>query len=346
MTSSQASKSLPSMVLVHEGLYVNRERLRRLRLEGDRFALVLDDGSTLVSLHRSGCQSLAVRLGLSRCDHLEPRQPGMLEHRLRDYPVELATASAEQLKAWFDSPRQLIANLIYQAMRYRQMGIAKEYGNTHRGFWYVPIYATLFRAGFGEGDTLLVLYRRVIDELIGDDRLFTYQELGFKDPNQRHLGDRRPEVVMLVEKESLEDNAIKLASQFGVTYMVSGGTPKLVDTEYLVAALRALGLVKVLVISYGDFDPEGWALADGFVAQLERYDMAVEGSVRHLVRAECFTEDELTLYAMPCPAGGPAAVTLAEEWVRRSGGIHGKAWGIHGNHLPFDRVMAELAKLL
>ena len=79
---------------------------------------------------------------------MEPLTLALTRHRLRDYPLELAVAESAQLKAWFDSPRQLIANLLYQAVRYRQLGIAREYGDTTHGFWYVPVSATLYRAGF------------------------------------------------------------------------------------------------------------------------------------------------------------------------------------------------------
>jgi hypothetical protein len=291
-------------------------------------------------------------LGLTNLACLEPTLKGMAENRLRDYPLELATASGEQLKAWFETPRCLIANLLYQAVRYRQMGIFKEYGTTHRGFWYLPVFATLYRAGFLEedrdsGEVLCDFYRRIVDELIGDDRLFTYRELGFADPKNRSIGATRPQVILLVEKESLQGYTERLAAEFGITYMITGGTSKLIDTEYLAEALRALLTGPVVVVSYGDFDPEGWVIADGFVGQLQRYAMDVEGPVARLVLATCFTEEELSLYAIPCSTHNPEAVTMAKRWVERSGGVHGRALGIHANHLqPVERVLARMREVL
>ena len=89
---------------------------------------------------------------------------------------------------------------------------------THRGFWYLLVFATLYRAGFlsdDNGEALLNLYGNVVDELVGDDRLFTYRELGFADPGRRSLGDRLPHVILLVEKESLQGYALPLVTEHG-----------------------------------------------------------------------------------------------------------------------------------
>ena len=65
------------------------------------------------------------------------------------------------------------------------------------------------------------------------------------------------------------------------------------------------------------------------------------------MRAECFTPEELALYAMPCTGSGPGKQKLARDWVKRCGGVHGKALGIHANHLqPVRRVREEMLKLL
>jgi hypothetical protein len=152
-------------------------------------------------------------------------------------------------------------------------------------------------------------------------------------------------VVVLVEKDSLADYTAKLAAIFGFTYLVSGGTSKLIETEFLVRALQPLDEVEV--IAHVDFDPEGWTLADAFVDQLRRYGMKVSGTLPHLVRGECFTAEELELYSFPCSCASPAEVTLARRWVERGGGINGQPVGIHANHLkPIERVQAELERLL
>lgn len=350
LSVEQAAGERPELVRIRSGLYLNRCRLRRWSGDG----LWLDNGREFCALSKTGWRNLARRLQLPDPYHLPFGEPLLRKWRLRAYPVELATAAAVQLRDWFDQPRQLIANLVWQTLQYSREGKRPEYGSTHRGYWYEPVFPTLFRAGFSQSkrdrspdSDLCVLYRRVLEEMVGDDRLLTYRELGFVDPGGRQLGNRRPEVVILCEKESLSAYLELVYGEFGVTVLVSGGMTKLLDSEYLVEDLRKAGVARVVVLAYVDFDPEGWTMPEVLLNHVMRYGLQADLQIRYLVRPECFTEEELELYSMPCPAPNAAARTRLRHWVERSGGIAGKGWGIHANHLkPVERVMARVRELL
>ena len=120
-------------------------------------------------------------------------------------PFEIARAPAEVLRRHFSSAAELIVNLIWQALLYHQSGLEKEYGKTHRGFWYKPLDGTVERAGFVEyrlsKEAVERRYHRLLAQMVDRDRLFTYQELGFDDVygTEREIG-QRPEVLLMIEK--------------------------------------------------------------------------------------------------------------------------------------------------
>lgn len=284
----------------------------------------------------------------------------MEPHWLQDYPVELARASAAQLKAWFSIPKRLIGNLLFQTVRYRQLGLPTPgYGKEHRGYWYHPLCATLARAGFMSqrelerwrdpvyrstaGGKLYALFQDILGELIKNE-VFTFRELGFADPGNGTVGDRRPNVLLVVEKQSLQESAERLVQEFGVSMIVTGGSPDLLDMEYFAPRLRPHA--PITMVSLVDFDPGGWIVAESTVDQLRRCGVEFVEGIHHLVRPECFTPEELSLYALPCSTLGGAA-TIAREWVKRSGGVNGEALGIHSDHLqPVERVLARMAAIL
>jgi hypothetical protein len=184
----------PDLLEAKPGHYINRRRLRRVRRDGNFFSLLLDNGRVFAKLHELKHYAVAEKLGLPHFFHLEPRIELMHTYRLQDYPQEIAAATAEQLRSWFSNPRDLIGNLLFQAVRYRHAGIATDYGADLRSFWLSQVCDTLLRAGFmtatehkrwtrpnyqaGSKDTLWHLYMKMVAELVGEGRLFSAGDLG------------------------------------------------------------------------------------------------------------------------------------------------------------------------
>lgn len=361
--SGEAAAAHPELVLVRHGLYLNRKRLRRIMARDELMDLVMDNGVTIASVTRGTAQNLAERLGLAGADHLEPPVPGLQSYFLRDWPFELASAPADLLRRHFDSPRKLIAHMLYQAVRYRMLGIKRRYGKTHRGFWYRPLHSALYRAGFlrnrrvrwvepGEqarssDEEMCLYYYRILEEMTGVHQLFTFQELGFKDQKvgARRLGKKRPAVLLLAEKESIADYGLAIHHRFGISYVETGGFPKLIASEFLARRLLEAGITEVeLMVGFVDFDPDGWAIVDAQVKQLARYGIQTARPPVFVVTGELFSPEEIELLARPCAEPGSVKV---QNWLIRSGGIDGKPWRIHANHFePLERVLARVRELL
>lgn len=346
----------PHLIPAGKNWWFNPYRLRGLRRQEHRYSVELADGRELTVLNKSSAHSLVSAFGLTNPDFLGAERCLLSARRLRDYPVELEQAPAELLKSWFQSERPALANIIYQTVRLRQQGYPLEgYGAGHSSYLYKPVYSIMVRAGFWESDrvlrmdpTLRTAFEVVINDLVGRDALFTYQELGFEDdPSFRRIGDRRPEVLVVFEKTGFRRYAEELSRRFGVSYLITAGTPKLLSSEFLALALSKVVQGPIRIISFTDYDPAGWMIPQALAAQLTRYGMRVTEPVEYLVRAEHFTPQELELFSFECAMGSASLKTAALEWVKASGGIDGLPRGIHANHFqPVERVARELEKLL
>ncbi|GMU57666.1 MAG: hypothetical protein AMXMBFR33_68120 [Candidatus Xenobia bacterium] len=259
----------------------------------------------------------------------------------------------------------MIANQIWQTYRYRATGLEPDYGTDHRGFWYIPLVATLARAGLLsqldleweppelaepglEGAAgLYLLYQTLLGELIGDEALFTFRELGFRDPRPdlRSIGRRRPEVVLVAEKTSLIPFVQRISEELGISTLILGGLPALVSTEFFASALPT-GLGRLRVIAYVDFDPGGWIAAESFAGQLRRFGLECT-EPEFVVRPERFTREEIELYSIPIPTPTPQIEGKVRAWLARSGGIEGEARVLHADRLrPVERVLEAVREIL
>ena len=354
--------------LVPAGLYsVNASRLRSITTDGRHHFLRFDSGEQVSMAVTSGSQ-LAQALSLDDLRHVGPDDPvqrAMYAEGLRDWPTPLMDMQGEALqKAFGQDRRRALANVIWQVVRMRALGQPPDYGHDHRGFWYLPLFPVLQRLGFlcpddvtAEGlvwslsppDALYLQYQRVLADLIGTWRLFTYRDLGFDDgrPDLRAIGATHPHVVLVVEKASLLREARAVAEQFGVSFVVLGGGSTYLAVEFLAEALRPALAPEQLVhaVAYVDFDPSGWQIAETFVRQMARYGIATD-RLDHLIQPSCFTRGERSSLAYPLPATTQAQRTLARQWVSRSGGVDGRAFGIHADHLrPLPRVLAAFRNM-
>jgi hypothetical protein len=358
----EAAAPFADLVKLKRGVFFHRQRLRRLLVDEKSVQLVMDDGQVLAALPRSKSAQLAQRLGLASLVRLEPAVPGLAGSFLRDWPFELATASAELLRKHFSSARKLIAHLIYQAFRYREQGIQRRYGRTHRGFWYRPVHGALYRAGFlsnrrarwtevdqvarSSDEAMCHLYYRILEEMVGDQRLFGFADLGFKEvkPGERRLGKKRPEVLLVTEKESISDFGLAIHRRLGISYVETGGSPKLIASEFLARRWRAAGISEVRIVAFVDLDPDGWMLIDSLIQQLGRFGLKVLGAPLFVITGEQLTAEEIEMLTRPCENPESSKV---QRWLSRGGGIGGRPWRYYANHFePLERVLARVQELL
>ena len=352
----------PELVLVKRGVYFNMRRLRRLLADESKVDVVMDNGVTFDWLARSKAARLAERLGLTSVARLEPPVPGLDGSFLRDWPFELATAPAELLQSHFSSARKLIVHLIYQAFRYRSLGIKRRNGRTHRGFWYRPVHSTLYRAGFlsnrrarwvdfheparSSDDAMCHLYYRILEEMVGDLRLLTFAQLGFKDvkAGERRLGKTRPEVLLVTEKEGISDFGLAIHRRLGISYVETGGNPKLIASEFLAARWLEAGITEVEIIAFVDLDPDGWMIIDALVDQLARFGLTVSKPAAFVITGDTLSTEEIEMLTRPCEQPESAKV---QKWLARGGGIGGRPWRFYSNHFePLERLLDRVQEFL
>lgn len=330
--------------------YFRPSRLRRISGNGDGLMLIFDEGQQwrVTPKYMPG---VLEQLGLSE---LSLFPTGLTRQFLREFPFEIARAPAEVLQRFFKTARALMANLIWQALFFRRLGLDKGYGTSHRAFWYNPVYATLERAGLVElpesykfltKPAVENMYFSMLMDMIDEDRLFSFRDLGFEDSgrNEREIGAVRPEVILLIEKDSLRSVGLETAGHFGLSWIVTGGISHLLRAEYFCEALRAVhgGTVRVLV--YGDFDPGGWSVGRAFVQHLLRYGVKCPAGPEFLVLPQVFTQEELDLFGRALSEKDGRV----DDWVVASGGIGGLARGIHADWLkPGERVRQAVAERL
>ena len=364
VSAETLARAHPELVPVQRGLYLNPMRLRRLQAieNTDSVDVVMDNGHLLQSIARSTAQKLAGRLGLTSAVRLEPPVPGLDGDFLRDWPFELATASAELLKRHFESARKLIAHLIYQAFRYHQLGIKRRYGRTHRGFWYRPVHSALFRAGFlrnrrarwvephelarSTDEQLCQRYYQILETMVGEQKLITFQGLGFKEvkAGTRRLGKKRPDILLVAEKESISDYGLAVHRKLGISYLETGGYPKLIASEFLAKRWLEAGLAEVEVVAFVDLDPDGWALIDALINQLLRYGLRLRKPPRFVITGDQLSAEEIDQLTLPCDHSERDKV---QNWLARGGGIGGHPRRFYANHFePLERVLARVQELL
>lgn len=191
-----------------------------------------------------------------------------------------------------------------------------------------------------DADAAWSLVCRIFTELV--QTLYVYRDFGFRDPHPelRLLGPVHPDIVLLVEKESLFERARELHRLFGFTVFMTGGSPARLAVENLVADLARVGVREVRIASYCDHDVTGWDMPLILGDIFARYEVTTR-EVRRLITPEAFTEQELRDLAYSLETSDdPRYVPRLRRWVRETGGIGGLPLGISADHLqPFERLM-------
>lgn len=365
----------PELVAVGDA-FVLAVAVRGLRRQKEDVFVSLDGGHT-VKANRKTLDPLAAALGLPWPDTLASvpeRHRVAYERGLRDWPVELIqTDDAELRRRYSEDPVRLVDHVIWETYRLRQRGAGEGHGRTPRGLLYAPLKPLAVRSGLIELEALeepppgewtlvpeplrpaweasdevewawtfgrlAVVLQERLDVFLGEWRYLTYTDLQFLDHGQgdRAVGQARPDIVMVVEKSTLEVEARVLGLMFGVSFLILGGAPTWIATEFFVRDLLArLGLGRpVMLVSYCDYDPYGWQFPVYFRAQLERF-----GGLVRLVKAHRFTQQERELMAIPLKRELKHAEQI-EAWIRETGGVDGRALGLAADYLRPVRRMAD-----
>jgi hypothetical protein len=116
------------------------------------------------------------------------------------------------------------------------------------------------------------------------------------------------------------------------------------SSEYLAAQLRQkLKVVEPLVLlGITDYDPAGADIAKAFAQQLSRQGLTVKEQ-HHLITPAAFLDQELTTLRFAVPKKSPA---LVARWLKATGGIDGKAFGLEADALHKARLVELVAQRL
>lgn len=360
-SAAQAAKTMPEMLMLKKGLYVNINRIARVQRRHPVALVILDNGQTYTITDLGN--GLPERLGLPNLVHLEPRCEALYgNYQLRDWPFPLVEAPADFLRQNFATARQLIAHLIFQRLRYIQTGDSREWSESYRGFWYDWLKETLHRAGFLEeqemeweppeetdpilrrgarpAEMLYDLTFRIFSHFVLDYELFTFREFGFQAPHPecRLIGTTRPEILLVCEKSEFSDWGMRLHQEFGVSLRLLSGQPSALMTEFMAADLKARVLGPIRILAYVDYDVGGWILARALAKQLERHGIQV-AEVLFPINNLAFTPEEKRLHAHPLPAGSAADRTKSKAWFAETQGVDGRPRGLHADHIhPYERL--------
>jgi hypothetical protein len=355
----RARRQHGALLRVTSDCYVNRQHL--LAIE-KRYQMVLSGGHRRSPGNAHHAREVARQLGLPNLWSLDPREE-LFHYHFRDYAYEIVAAPTARLRAEFGRAMELISAVVWQHYGYRVEGVDSGYGDTFRGFFYslqpalhrggfvnrAQLRAPLGRQALVSKDRLYLDFGDLIWSCVYRYRLFTYQQFGFKDPrpHKRFVGRAQPGVVLIVEKgDSVEECALRLHHELGLSVLILGGSPKLIDVEYFARALRPVYSGEVRVLAYVDHDWSGSLIGPAFVRQLTFYGFACR-DLQTVVTPACFYPQELALYSHPVRPHSAGEETLVANWMAQGGGIDGQARGIHANCLfPYERVRERVEQLI
>lgn len=360
LSAEGAAAQHPGLIRLSRTCWVHHNRIR---LTNSR-SVQLDGGKKLPMATSHAAFQLMKVLQIPSFNQLAPDAHRLQQMHIRDFPFEIVRAPAAILRRYFPTATILICNILYQSFDiYQKTGI-RPYGDGFLAYFYRPLQATLYRAGFLTRSQLresrrpgtakerqYQIFTHALFAMVYRYKLFTYRQFGFKDPaledGDRILGTLRPQQILLVEKgDQLETFGRLLQEQFGLTLIVLKGFPSLLASEYLAEALKELGLSEVEVYFYGDFDYAGWDIGPAFLRHLLFYGIRCS-RLQRLVMPECFTPEELVLYSRPLHPTTPTIAGWIQRWIHEGGGLNGEARGIHANWLsPYERLSSRLAQLI
>lgn len=285
------------------------------------------------------------------------------EEGIRDFDEDITKMSRAELKGHFGARTTgrinlslLIKNMIWQTLGKLRAGEMEPFTGNIRSFWYSHVKPVVSRAGAltasRHPDNVMT---QMFVRLVMDLDLMRYREFGFSDENAdfRRIGGKNGHVVLVAEKQGHFPLLKELHADYDVTVISLGGQPSLLSTEYFAGEMETarfeLGQAYPL-LTIVDYDPAGDIIAGSFIAQLEdlefgealRTDLVLPG---HMSREQV----RLNKYRL---SRRKREKKKNEQWVAKTGGVDGKAYGLEADAMPpeqltavFDREVERYLKL-
>lgn len=243
---------------------------------------------------------------------------------------------------------RLIKNIIWQAYERINAKTAPLIKGNIRTFWYLWVKPTL--AHFPDEDeaksdpyeTMI----KIFAEMVLDLKLFKYEEFDFSDENweNRRIGTTRPEVLVFAEKAGWIRFLRELHEELGVSILALSGYPSALTSEYTARDVGATlnGKEPVRLIGIVDYDPAGDLIANSFQQQLWAVGFP-KTILTTVIDPKHYSEDEIDIFKFPLPKSERTKLT---KWLKQTGGINGKAYGLESESMPLDRLKELINELV
>ena len=258
---------------------------------------------------------------------------------ISDFKQDIRTMSNKQLRRYFSfktsgkiNVTNLIKNLIWQAHIWISNGKMDIFEGNLRSFWYSNVKSVLSRLGLDvSGNKYTEKVYDAFVELVSVHHLFRYIDFGFSDDRAhvREIGRKNGNLLLFVEKDGLYNIVRKIALKYGATAVSLGGFSSYLTMEYLVRKMAGKGLLREPVHLFGllDYDPSGHWIGEEFQKQLEVYGIEI-GSFYTLVDPGRLPDELVKICKYRLKAS-----SRTKNWLKHSGGIDGKAFGLEADAL-------------
>jgi hypothetical protein len=217
-----------------------------------------------------------------------------------------------------------------------------------RTFWYLwvkPVLAHIEEDANAKTDPYDVMIR-LFAEMVLDLKLFRYSDFDFTDENweNRRIGPTRPEVLVFAEKSGWIRFLRELHEELGVSILALGGAPSALTSEYTARDVKVAlkGNQAMKLIRIVDYDPSGDIIANAFKDQLAATGLP-SSSLTTVINPRHYSEEEIEIFRFPLPKKEQTKLT---QWLKRTGGIDGKAYGLESESMPRERLMELIRELV
>jgi hypothetical protein len=291
----------PAFVRVSRSAVANLDHASHVAIDPGRRGYLLSfedlDDTVLVSDEKNDLgqrpyvDAVRLFLDLPTLDHISPyndEAAALRRRNIRHFDERLEQQSAEFYRAHFSDGSgrfvltSFVRNVVWQVYDHIRQG-GEPLDSNIRDFWYFYVKNVVKLLGmYNPAIDQAGVVNDVLQELVVDDGLFHYRDMGFFDEgsHRRSCGDKTPRIVLFAEKDGQFPEIDRVGRQTGVTVVAFGGSPNAITTDYLVLELaERLNLDEQPLRLYGlvDYDPAGiFRIGLPFINQLEALGAQVE----------------------------------------------------------------------
>ena len=313
-------------------------------LTGGDYLLIFPETVPQIELNAAYADAVKSRFAVKTLEHVEPfDRPTywLMKEGVRYYSKLIYMMTREELlKNFADSAGNpvislLIANFLYQfAINIRNGSASPLEGGNVRSLWYM-IKPSISRLGALEGSDHYKTLSEVLARLV-THKIVTYKEYGLGEEENWVIGKKNPHIILLAEKRSHFRFIKGFNEQYGVTVLAAGGIPGMITMEFFTDALKKAlpqsHLKEIPVITMTDYDPAGDLIVSTFLDDLKTYNIPKTKFIR-LVSPVNFSAEEVEAYKYALVGDNEATPTMVRKWLKKTGGINGKAFGLETDAL-------------